>query len=319
MNSHFTALAQKEASLSQEEEPPSPDRAEPSQLPETKPTFIAGIKMLMRKLHRLPFVKSDTTLKEEIEELLEEHEEDDGELAGEERIILENVLAFGDTTVGDILIPRTDISAVPEDMPLDELKEFFVKNRHTRVPVYRENLDHIEGFLHIKDLYSVVASEKKFDIGELLRPMIFVPPSMPVADLLLKMRKLSSHMAIVVDEYGGTDGLVTLEDVFEELVGDIQDEHDEEETQNEIVRVSAHVADVDARIEVEDLESELGLKLEQESEEGADYETLGGWIFMILGRIPTAGEVVKHPIGVHFEILEADPRRISRVRIHHLP
>ena len=317
MNSHFAELAKKEASLTDDGEPPSRQTYHSTNSKQDKP-FLAGLITSLRKL--LPF-KQDATLKEAIEEVLEEHEEEDGELAGEERIILENVLAFGDITVGDIVIPRADIFAVEDTSSLDDLKTSFITHRHTRVPVYKENLDYIEGFLHIKDVFSVVAGDKPFDLDALLRPMLFVPPSMPVADLLVKMRKLSSHMAIVVDEYGGTDGLVTLEDVFEELVGDIQDEHDgEEENRSEIVRVSAHVVDVDARIEIEELQSELGLQLiSEEEDEEADYETLGGFVFAELGRIPTASEIVKHPSGVHFEIIEADPRRILRIRIHHLP
>lgn len=317
MNSHFSALARKEASLKQEEEPPSRQATASSTPTKQEQSFWAR---LCASLRKLLIFKNDATLKEAIEEVLEEHVEEEGELAGEERIILENILAFGDLTVDDIVIPRADIIAVPEDIPLKELKTFFMENRHTRVPVYRETLDNIIGFLHIKDIFSVVAEDTPYEMSELIRPMLFVPPSMPIADLLVKMRKLSSHMAIMVDEYGGTDGLVTLEDVFEEIVGDIQDEHDEEESStSEIVRVSAHVADVDARIEVEELESELGLKLEESSEEDVDYETLGGWVFMQLGRVPVAGEVVKHHSGVHFEIIAADGRRISKIRIHHLP
>lgn len=317
MNSHFTARAEKEASMQSEDEPPSRQAAAIiSDQSKSSKAFFASLAAAARKL--LPF-KSEATLKEAIEEVLEEHEEEEGVLASEERIILENILAFGDITVGDIVIPRADIYAVPNDISLPDLKAFFVEHRHTRVPVYKENLDRIEGFLHIKDLYSVIAADTPFDLAELIRPMLFVPPSMPVADLLVKMRKLSSHMAIVVDEYGGTDGLVTLEDVFEEIVGDIQDEHDEEENRSEIVRVSAHVADVDARIEIEELESELGISLLPDEDSEQDYETLGGWVFAELGCVPNAGEMIKHASGVHFEVLEADGRRINKIRMHHLP
>ena len=312
MNSHFTALAEKEAGLADQDEPPSRLATQDAHQPKIKKSFLDSAAHALKKL--LPF--KNATLKEAIEEVLEEHEEDDDALAGEERIILENILAFGDITVGDIVIPRSDIVAVAHDISLDELKVFFTKHRHTRVPVYKENLDQIEGFIHIKDMYTVLVEDKPFNLDELLRPMLFVPPSMPVADLLMKMRKLSSHMAIVVDEYGGTDGLVTLEDVFEEIVGDITDEHDEEESHDEIVRVSAHVVDVDARIEVEDLQSELGIFLAEESGEEADFETLGGWVFAELGRVPKAGEMVPHDSGVKFEIMQADGRRITKIRIH---
>lgn len=323
MNSHFAQLAAKEASLdaATDGDPPSRQTGDASADTQSS-TWIARswISLLGTIKHIMPF-RSESTLKEAIEEVLEEHEEEEGALASEERMMLEKVLAFGDITVGDIVIPRMDIFAVPADISLDALKHFFVEHRHTRVPVYKENLDHIEGFVHIKDIYSVVATGKSFSLANLLRPMLFVPPSMPVADLLVKMRKLSSHMAIVVDEYGGTDGLVTLEDVFEEIVGDIQDEHDDdEEPRGEIIRISAHVVDVDARIELETLAEELGLHVVSEEEaEQLDFETLAGWVAATLGCIPNSGERIKHPTGVHFEILEADGRRISKIRIHHLP
>ncbi len=257
-------------------------------------------------------------LEEAIEEVLEDRENDAGQLAPEETTILRNALTFGDITVHDIMTPRPDISAVPVDISLERLNRHIIDQRHTRIPVFNGSLDHVEGFLHIKDLFAVLAGDQPFELKRLLRPMLFVPPSMKVVDLLVSMRRQSSHMAIVVDEYGGTDGLITLEDVFEEIVGDIQDEHDEDEGPQQLVRVGPHAYEADARLRIERLEGVLGLNLLSEHEE-EEFDTLGGLIFFELGRVPSRGERIPHSSGVQFEILEADPRRIRRVRIQAQP
>jgi CBS domain containing-hemolysin-like protein len=319
MNSHFVAQAKKEASISEEDEPPSKPPMEAETAVEHSPSS-SMLDALIARVKTIFSGKPDATLKEAIEEVLVEHEEESGDLPAEEKAMLQNVLAFGDMTVGDIMIRRADIVAVPYDITLDALKAHIVDQRHTRVPVYKESLDHVEGFLHIKDLFTVVASNAPFNLQALIRPMLFVPPSMPILDLLVKMRRLGSHMAIVVDEHGGTDGLVTLEDLFEEIVGDIQDEHDEEEHKRQFVRLSAHVVEADAKISIETLERDLGLQLiNQDSEEEPDFETLGGLIFFELGRVPTKGEKIKHDSGLTFEIMDSDARRISKIRIYGVP
>ena len=259
----------------------------------------------------------DGTLKEALEEVLEEHEENSDEaLAPQERTILHNVLSFSEHTVSDIVIPRPDVVAVPHDISLEELKAHIMEQRHTRTPVYEDTLDHVLGFLHVKDLLSMLAGDKPFDVRSHLRPMLFVPPSMKVLDLLAKMRKAGSHMAIVVDEHGGTDGLVTMEDVVERIVGEIHDEHDEDEQEDDAVtRISDTVFDMSARMRMESLEQKLGLNLVTEEKEN-EFDTLGGLIFYQLGRIPTKGEIVEHTNGVRFEILDADARSIHKVRLH---
>lgn len=261
--------------------------------------------------------KSEGSLKDVLEEVIEEHQAGGEEaLAPEERVILHNVLSFGDTTVSDIMIPRTDIISVPFDITLEELKSHIIDQRHTRTPVYQETLDHILGFLHVKDLLPMIAGDKPFNVKAYLRQMLYVPPSMKVLDLLARMRAAGSHMAIVVDEHGGTDGLVTLEDVVEEIVGEIHDEHDEDETQFErITRVNDKIVDVNARIRMEQLEKHLGLQLHAQEETG-EFDTLAGLISSLIGRVPSKGEVIKHASGTRFEILEADPRRIHKVRMH---
>ena len=260
--------------------------------------------------------RPDTTIKEAIEEVLEEHQEQAGDaLAPEEKLMLRNVLSFGDITVHDIMIPRMDIIAVADDIEMEELKRHVVEEGHTRFPVYHESLDRVEGFLHIKDLFPVLAGDQSFDLKRILRPMLFVPPSMKIIDLLVSMRRRGSHMAVVVDEYGGTDGLVTLEDLFEEIVGDIQDEHDDEAAIKDIVRTADGVFEADARVRIEKLEQVLGVDL-LETREEEEFDTLGGLIVFDLGRMPEVGEVVHHDdSGVSFEILEADPRCVKRVRI----
>ncbi len=260
--------------------------------------------------------RSDASLKEALEEVIEEHEEQAAEqLAPQEKAMLHNVLSFSDIIVSDIMIPRTDIAAVSADITLPELKAHILAQRHTRIPVYEETLDHVKGFIHVKDLLPMLGGDAVFSIRNIMRPLLFVPPSMRIIDLLIKMRHAGSHMAMVVDEYGGTDGLVTMEDLFEEIVGDIQDEHDGDEGRDDkITRVGDHVFEVSARIRIERLERELGLNLVTEEKQG-EFDTLGGLIFFQLGRVPAKGEIVPHVSGIRFEIYDADPRRIRKVRI----
>lgn len=261
--------------------------------------------------------RADASLKEVLEEAIEEHEEQtDEQLAPEEKLMLHNVLAFGDIKVSDIMVPRPDIAAVAHDISLEKLKEHIYYQRHTRIPVYQDTLDRMLGFLHVKDLLPMLAGDKPFNLQLVMRSVLFVPPSMRILDLLVKMRSAGSHMAIVVDEYGGTDGLVTMEDVFEEIVGDIQDEHDEEEDQEDkIIKIKEGVFEVSARVRIEKLEKQLGLSLITEENDN-EFDTLGGLIFFQLGRVPAKGEVVIHGQGVQFEIIEADSQRIRRVRIN---
>ncbi|MDE3060385.1 MAG: HlyC/CorC family transporter [Pseudomonadota bacterium] len=285
---------------------------ETSQETRPRPSLLQSMRDWLH--HKL--AAREASLKEAIEEVIEEHaEQTDEGLAPEEKVMLHNVLSFSDIKVSDIMVQRTDIAAVPVDISLPDFKAHLLAQRHTRIPVYEESLDHVLGFAHVKDLLPMLAGDTPFDIRSALRSLLFVPPSMPIIDLLVKMRQAGSHMAIVVDEYGGTDGLVTMEDLFEEIVGDIQDEHDwDEEPEDRIVKVGDHVFEVNARIPVETLEKELGLPLVAPEKSG-EIETLGGLISFQLGRVPSRGETVPHPSGARFEILDADPRRIRRVRI----
>lgn len=264
--------------------------------------------------------KSATSLKEALEEIIEEHDEQHGELDNmvqpEEKLMLKNMLAFGEMEVEDIMVPRADIMAVAHDISLDELKRTIVEERHTRIPVYKETLDTVVGFIHLKDLVEQVFSGRSFKLESLLRRILFVPPSMKVMDLLREMRVSGTHIAVVVDEYGGTDGLVTMEDIMEEIVGDIQDEHDEEE--DEFHWIGDAAMEADARMEVEKLDQCFAAPVVQHSHDD-DFDTVGGMIFAFLGRVPLAGEAFDYPTGLHITILEADARSIKRVRMEYHP
>lgn len=264
--------------------------------------------------------KEESSLKDMIEEALEDHGNVSTQLSEEERTLLKNVVSFGELTVKDIMVPRADILAVERDVTLDNLLKHVQEIGHTRVPVYHDSLDKIEGFIHVKDLFIYLSHETGFSIENVLREILFVPPSMRIVDLLLKMRVSGCHMAIVVDEYGGTDGLVTMEDLFEEIVGEIQDEHDDEAPQALMHWVSEHVLEADARADIEEVETMLGNKLRTPTEEAEDYDTLGGHLFASLGRVPVRGEVImRHDLGLKIDIIAADPRRIHKVRITLLP
>lgn len=260
------------------------------------------------------FPSQPETLMEALEEVIEEHEEDeDREMSAEEKQMLQNLLRFGDLEVSDVMIHRPEIIAVPHDIGLHDLKEKLVQCGHSRLPVYRGTLDKIIGLVHGKDLFPYIGVERGFSLKQILRPIFAVPPSMKAVDLLVKMRSAGSHMALVVDEYGGTDGIVTLEDLFEEIVGDIQDEHDERDDEHEFTWLDRENALVDARIDLEDLEEKLRLALVDEEFED-DFHTLGGLIFHLLGHVPHKGEKVSYR-GLMFVIDAADARRIHRVRI----
>lgn len=247
----------------------------------------------------------------------EENESDNGSgdgLSESERELLRNALSFGELEVSDVMVPRSAIQAVDIDSALDEVVATMQRAGHTRLIVYRESLDDVAGMVHLKDLLPYWGDGETFNLRSIVRDVLPVPVSMRVIDLLRRMRVTSTHMAIVVDEFGGTDGLVTIEDVVEEIVGDIQDEHDHVDPQS-LVENEDGSFDADARIKIEDLEEKLGTELLDE--ERRDYvQTVGGLISALLERIPSHGETVEHePSGVVFEVLDADPRRIKRVRV----
>jgi CBS domain containing-hemolysin-like protein len=239
---------------------------------------------------------------------------DVGDLSEAERVIFRKMLKLRDLTVSDVMVPRADIVAVEMDITLTELKEVMRREQHSRMPVYTGTLDRLKGFIHIKDVMPALAGDVPFDMEEIMREIYVIPPSMKLLDVLVQMRSSGQHLAAVVDEYGGTDGIVTLEDVFEALVGDIQDEHDEGTPTLALRRLASHHFDIPARMRVDDVEEEIGIDLHALLPD-EDYDTIGGFVVAKAQRIPRAGEVIDMGELGHFKIMEADGQRIHRVHL----
>jgi len=234
--------------------------------------------------------------------------------------LMSQAQAFQTLRVGDVMTPRADIRAVELAADLGAVVAAFAESEHSRLPVYRGSLDDPVGFAHIKDVFRLLARPAigKTASGAVLlrlkRETLYVPPSMRAADLLVRMQASRIHMAMVIDEFGGVDGLVTLEDLIESVVGEIDDEHDEAAA-IPIVARSGGVFEVDARAPLEELESALGRTLATEEIEEEDIETAAGLVTALAGRVPQRGEVIAHPSGLDFEITDADPRRVKRLRV----
>ncbi len=260
----------------------------------------------------------DSALRDTFEELIEEHEERVDSIDPGERALIENILNLGGLTAEDVMIPRADIGAVEVNTSLEDLVSQINTEAHSRLPVYRETLDDVIGMVHIKDVLTEMGQDTGFSLRRILRKILFVAPTMPVLDLLLQMQMTQLHMALVVDEYGGIDGLITIEDLVEQIVGEIKDEHDADQGP-QLVRGPQGSVIVDARLPLEQFEEEVGAILTAE-ERAEDIDTMGGLLFTLTGRVPTRGDLVVHePSGVEFEILDADPRRIKRLRVRKLP
>ena len=273
---------------------------------------------LNRVRHRLRGRQQEHNVRESIAELVQQSADDSQtngtapELDRQERALIANVLRLRGMSADDVMIPRADIVAMPVDVTLEQALDQIRREGHSRLPVFREQLDEIVGMVHIKDLFSYVGRPDAFNLEALLRRPLMVAPQIPVLDLLLQMRQARMHLALVVDEYGGIDGLLTIEDLVEEIVGDIADEHDEVEGPMIVERPDGAL-DLDARLSIEDFETRLGRTLTEDERE-ADIDTVGGLVFTLAGRVPTRGEVISHPSGLEFRILDADARRIRRLR-----
>ena len=278
---------------------------------------------LWRGLRSLIFGnESEPTLRDQIEEAIEEHEDDNGrkaagDLSPIERQMLRNLLHFGERDAGDVAVPRADIIAIPESASFAELVALFAEHGHSRVPVYRDNLDQIIGMIHIKDVFVILAEGRKApaDITTLLRQPRFVPETMGVLDLLAEMRTTRTHLAVVFDEYDGTEGLVTIEDLVEEIVGDIEDDHDDEPEEMLVARGDGSW-DADARAELEDVAERIDARLAEVEE---DVDTIGGLAVVLAGHVPQPGENVEHVSGWTIEVTEGDERRVLRVRLQPPP
>ena len=279
----------------------------------------------------------DKGLREDLQSVIATHAaQNPGEELGiETRSMMRNLIAFSDLRVDDVMVPRADILAIEDSATMRELLLKFNEANHSRLPVYRETLDDVVGMIHVKDfmrwmtvkgaksktktrLSSISVSDTDLSLTvkqtALYREVLFVPPSMPAADLLLKMQADHMHLAIVIDEYGGSDGLVSIEDLVEEIVGDISDEHDTDD-EKLIKRQDENTYVADARVQISEVDKLLGVDLLSDEEED-EADTLGGLIFEMAGRLPARGEIIKHSSGLEFEILQSDPRRVKRIRIH---
>ena len=257
-------------------------------------------------------------IRESLEEVIEESDRESPALSVQERVMLTNLLRFGELKVQDVMVPRVDIIAVDESMNLNDLVRLFRDAQHSRLPVYRETLDDPVGLVHVKDVLSQLSGlrDESFrleptTIAKIRRPILFAPPSMRALDLLLKMQATHTHLALVIDEYGGTDGLVSIEDIIEEIVGDIADEHDEEAA---TLKPDGDGVIADARMDLEDFETQTGHNLEI-ADSDQDIDSLGGLVTSLLGRLPQRGEIVTHPGGYEFQVLDADPRRVRKLRV----
>ncbi len=261
---------------------------------------------------------NDDSLREAIEELIEE--EDDtpqSSVAAHERRLIANILQLRDLPVVEVMVPRADVVAVDINTPKEKLFKVLSEKPHSRFPVYKDDLDNIIGVLHMKDLVSNIANDSNLEIKDIMRDAMVVSPAMRVLDLLLQMRQSKVHIAFVVDEFGGIDGLITISDLIEAIVGEIDDEFDFDITPQLIERPDGS-AIADARFSLQEFEERYG-EVFAENEEDEEVDTLGGLVTYIAGRVPSRGEVVRHSSGIEFEILDADPRRIMRLRLRNLP
>ncbi len=270
-----------------------------------------------RGLRSLFVPEQEPSLRDQIEEVIEEHEGEAGEgddLSSAEREMLRNILHFGERNVGDIGVPRGDIIAVPETIGFDDLVARFAEAEHSRLPVYADDLDHVVGMVHVKDVFRIIATDapRPETITPLIRQPRYVPSSMRIIDLLAEMRETRTHLAIVLNEYSGTDGLVTIEDLVEEIVGDIEDEHDEAEEEL-LVPLGDSIWSADARAELADVARLIDPRL---AEIDDDVETLGGLASALAGHVPLPGQIVEHPSGWRLEISDADERRVKHMLLH---
>jgi CBS domain containing-hemolysin-like protein len=286
-----------------------------------------------RLLH-LVHARSRDSIRDDLEDALAEADED-RTFSPQERAMLKNVLNLHRLRVDDVMVPRADVVAVPAEATLGQLLGLFRTAAHSRLPVYGETLDDPKGMVHIRDFLDFLSARAEGEAAEdaqgaapdlgkvdlsvtlsaarIWRPVLFVPPSMPAMDLLVRMQATRTHMALVIDEYGGTDGLVSIEDLIEMVVGDIEDEHDVDDAQM-IVRADETWI-VDARASLEEVAEATGAPLAA-GDVAEEVDTVGGLVVTLAGRVPSRGELIAGPADLEFEVLDADPRRVKRVRIH---
>lgn len=286
----------------------SRDTPEPDEGP------LSGLRQWLRQLRGEP--EEARGLRAALIDMLSEEDEEQP-IDPHERTLLINILKLHSQVVADIMVPRVDIMALDIETPFAEAAKQMIEVGHSRVPVFRETLDDIVGMIHIKDLFPHAVDGSTVALADIARKPLFVAPTMPLLDLLLQMRLSRMHLAIVVDEFGGTDGLVTIEDVIEEIVGEIEDEHDDADQPKLIERPDGTLI-AEARTPIAALQERVAVPLLPPDQE-EDVDTLGGLVFTLAGRVPMRGEIIRHPAGFDIEVLDADPRRVKRLRVRGLP
>ncbi len=303
------------------EEPPKKSNPAPDPpQSEGQKTGDGGILTWMKNLlpNKEP-AQEDDSLREAIEELIEEKAENapQSAVAIHERLLISNILQLRDLPVKELMVPRADIVAISLDISKDELYTLLAEKPHSRLPVYRDDMDNIVGIINVKDIVANLKNEN-FEIRDIMRDALVVSPAMRAIDLMLQMRQSKVHIAFVVDEYGGIDGLITINDLVEAIVGEIDDEYEYDITPQLIERPDGS-AICDGRFPIKEFENRYG-DVFAENEEHEEVDTMGGLVTYITGHVPSRGEVVRHqPSGIEFEVIDADPRRIIRLRIRNLP
>ncbi len=291
--------------------------------PESEPPSSSGAEQRTRILtwvkSLLPVKNSkEDNLREALEDLIsDETDAETSQVEQHERKLISNILQLRDLPVVDMMVPRADVVAIDIRTTTDELLQILAERPHTRIPVYKDDLDNIVGVINMKDVVAALAAKSQFEIKDIMREPMVVSPAMRVMDLILNMRQSKVHIAFVVDEFGGIDGLVTINDLIEAIVGEIDDEFDFDSTPQFIERPDGS-AIADARYSIEDFENRFG-NVFSEDEEREEVDTLGGLVVYLAGHVPARGEIIRHENGMEFEVIDADPRRVTRLRIRNLP
>ena len=271
-----------------------------------------NLNIISKILKKVPFFDSNQNVRESIKDVIDDRSnaKNGFDLSSKEKSILTNILSINQLKVSDVMIPRASIISVSHQSNYDELIKIIENESHSRMPVFRKDLDDVLGMVHIKDIIKYAGEKKtKFNIVDVVKEVLFVPPTMPVLNLLLKMQATKLHMALVIDEHGGTDGLITIEDVVEEIVGEIEDEHDKDDNFS-FKSIGSNIFEAKADMTLEDFNKQSNLNLHKE-----DVDTLGGYVFSIINRVPNKGEIIKSDELFIFEVLDADPRKIKKLKI----
>ncbi|MCI5053270.1 MAG: hemolysin family protein [Pelagibacteraceae bacterium] len=272
-----------------------------------------NLNIISKLIKKINFLGNNQSLRDSIKDVIDEKSNEESQnidLSSKEKSILSNILSINKLKADDVMIPRASIVAISQDSSFQNIIDTIDKESHSRMPVFRKDLDDVLGMIHIKDIIKFSGSNHNdFNIKKIMREVLFVPPTMPVMNLLLKMQATKLHMALVIDEHGGTDGLITIEDVIEEIVGEIEDEHDKDDDFN-FKKIDSNTFEAKADMTLDDFNHESNLSIVEEN-----VDTLGGYIFSKINRVPYAGEVIKVNNTYQFEIIEADPRKIKKIRI----